>query len=84
METLTHAIGLGVVGGCVGTLGSEECHQSIPQLGLELSTTVSDNSGRDAKARDPPPEEGLSHSFHRDASERDGFWPSSETVNTGQ
>ena len=84
METLNHAIGLGVVGGCARSLGSKECHQSIPKPGLKLSTTVSDNSGQDTKARDPTTEERLSHSFCRDASERDGFRPPSETVHTGQ
>ena len=84
VEMLNHAIGLGVVGGCVSSLGSEKFHQSIPQLGLELSTTISDNSGRDTKARDPTTEEGLSHSFCHDASERDGFQPPSEVDDTGQ
>ena len=80
---LNHTIGLGVVGGCVSSLGSE-CHQSILQLGLELPTMVSDNSGWDTKARDPTTDKGLSHSFCCDASERDGFRPPRETVNIGQ
>ena len=56
VETLNHAIGLGVVGGCASFFGSEECHQSILQLGLGLPTTVSDNSGWDTKARGPTTE----------------------------
>ena len=84
MEMLNHAVGLRVICSGARSFGSEEGHERIPQLGLKLATTVSDDSGWDTKTRDPTSEEGLGHSFCRDTSEGNGFWPPCETVNTGQ
>ena len=67
METFNQAVGLRVVYCGVGSSGSEECHKKIPHLGLELSTTVGDNSGRYTKARDP------AVSLSSDTSERNSY-----------
>ena len=84
METLSHAIGLRVICHSSCSSGSKECHEGTPHLRFELTTTVSNNGGGDAKARDPAAEEGLSHSFGSDTGERNSFRPPCKTVHTGQ
>ena len=84
MKTLNHAIGLGMVGRSSGSFRSKECHESIPQVRFKLTTTIGDNRGWHTKTRDPTSEEGLGHSGCSDSSERYGFRPSCEAVNTGK
>ena len=84
METFNHAIRMRVVCCSAGSFGSKECHEGIPHLRFELATTVSDNSGRYTKARDPATEESMSHSFSSDAGERNSFGPLCKMIHTGQ
>ena len=81
MESLNHAIGLGMVGGGAGTLDTQQSHQCIPQFELKL---VSDDGGRNTKTGNPGTEECLGHSFGSYCGEGNGFWPPSETVHTGE
>ena len=83
METFNHAVGLRVIGSSPSTLGTSKRHEGVPKPRFKLASTVGDDSGRHTKSGNPPTEEGLSHSFCSNGSERNSFRPACEAVDTG-
>ncbi len=51
MKPLDEPIGLRVIGGCPESMRTEYFHEAAPQVGLELTASVSGNSGWSAKLR---------------------------------
>ncbi len=55
----------------------------FPKMGLELSSSVRSERGRDAKTRDPAKQECLGHCLSAGVGERDDFWPTSKAIHAG-
>ncbi len=60
MESLHHAVGLRVVGGRTGSLGCQQISECLPQVGLELFATISDERGGNTEVGNPARDEGSS------------------------
>ena len=58
VHPLDHAVGLGIVGRCMVTLGTKELVEGGPEERSEGGTPVGGNMFRDAESGDPCREEG--------------------------
>ena len=68
----------------VGRSYAQEGHHLAPKGGGKLAALVRDDPGRDAKPRDPAPEETGRTGRCRDVCQRDGLNPPRETVDDGE
>lgn len=84
VESLHHAIGLGVVGSRTGSLNSQQLCKCLPQVGFKPTAAIHDDRGGDAEAGDPAADEGLSDGLSGDGGDGKGFRPLSEMVYTYQ
>ena len=84
MESFNHAVSLRVVSCCSSMFGTDERHEVVQEVGFELVSMIRDDGRGNTKTRNPPTEEGLSHSFSHAGGEGNGFRPASVAVNAGE
>ena len=84
MESFNKSVCHWVIRCGASTLRAQELHQFSPQYRLKLATTISSGCWWSAKPWYPPTHKCFGNSLCCDVHYRNGFWPSSESVDAGE